>query len=163
MNRIQITGDSMNIRNQGLAHQLQTSNVELSRSQTEVSHLRTSVGRNESTENLDAENLLNSREENRIERLICSLQRSSNGDGAYSVLVGRRATYYEHLELRCRRNMSNSCRITRCYSIDCRTHRWRHISVYPTKFLSLERSFFVSIRSFSSDDWWKTDAKRRTK
>ena len=54
MNQIQITNDSMNIRNQGLAQKLQTSHFELSRAQAGVSHLRTSVERNQSTENRDA-------------------------------------------------------------------------------------------------------------
>ena len=56
MNQMQIKTDYMNIRNQGLAQQLQTSNLELSRLQTEVSS-------NQSTENRDAENLRNLREE----------------------------------------------------------------------------------------------------
>ena len=39
MNQIQIVGDPMNNRNQGMVQQLQTSNLELSRLQTEASHL----------------------------------------------------------------------------------------------------------------------------
>ena len=57
MKLIQITGGSMNIRDQGLVQQMQTSNFELSRSQTEASYLRTSVWRNQSTEHRDAEHL----------------------------------------------------------------------------------------------------------
>ena len=43
--------------NFGLAHQLQTSKFELDRAQTDVSHLRSLVERNQSTENRDAEDL----------------------------------------------------------------------------------------------------------
>ena len=64
MNQIQITDDLMNIRNQGLAQQLQTSSLELSRLQTEVSHRPTSVERNQSAENRDAESLGSLREGN---------------------------------------------------------------------------------------------------
>ena len=52
----------MNTRNQELAQSLQTPNLELSRLQPEVSHLRTSVERNQPTENPDAANLRNLRE-----------------------------------------------------------------------------------------------------
>ena len=45
----------MTLRNQGLAQQLQTSNLQLRRLQTELYHLRTSVWRNPSTENSDEE------------------------------------------------------------------------------------------------------------
>ena len=51
MNQIQITNNSMNTWNQEMTQQLQTSNFERSRSQTEVS------GWNQSTESRDAENL----------------------------------------------------------------------------------------------------------
>ena len=44
MNQIQITTSSMNTRNQELTQKLQTSNLELSRLQTDVSNVRTSVG-----------------------------------------------------------------------------------------------------------------------
>ena len=76
----------MNIRNRGWAQQLQTSSVELSSSQAGVSYLRTSVGRSQSTENRDADNLRNLRREYtslarenlgqsaEIERFILSLQ-----------------------------------------------------------------------------------------
>ena len=57
MNQIQITHSSVNTKNQELAQQVQTSNLELSRLQIEVSYLRTSVARNPSTERRDAENL----------------------------------------------------------------------------------------------------------
>ena len=50
MNHIQITSDSMDIRDKVLAQQLRTSNLELSPLQTKVSHLRTSVVRNQSTQ-----------------------------------------------------------------------------------------------------------------
>ena len=53
----------MNTRNHELAQQLQTSNLKLSGLQTEVSYLRTSVERNQSTEHRDAENLRNLRGE----------------------------------------------------------------------------------------------------
>ena len=56
-NQIRITNSLMHSR--GLAQQLQTPNLELSGLQTEVSHLRTSEGRNPSTECRDAENLRN--------------------------------------------------------------------------------------------------------
>ena len=56
MNQIQITHSS-NARNLELAQQLQTLNLGLRRLPTEVSHLRTSVVRNQSTQNRDAENL----------------------------------------------------------------------------------------------------------
>ena len=57
MNKIQITNSSMNTRIQDLTQQLQ----QLSRLQAGVSYLRTSVERNQSTENRDAENLRNCR------------------------------------------------------------------------------------------------------
>ena len=47
----------MNVQNLGLAQQLQTSKFELRCSQTEVSNLRISVERNQSTETRDAEYL----------------------------------------------------------------------------------------------------------
>ena len=83
---MQIGISSMNTGNQELAKQFQTSNLKLNRSQTEVSHLRTSVERTQSTEGRDAEHLRNVREENtclarenvrqlaEIERFILSLQ-----------------------------------------------------------------------------------------
>ena len=49
----------MHSGNQGLALQLQTSNLELSSLQIEVSHLRTSLERKQPTEYRDAENLRN--------------------------------------------------------------------------------------------------------
>ena len=112
----------------GLAQQLQTPNLELSGLQAEVSHLRTSVARNPSTEYRDAENLRylmaknsalgrdNIRQSAEIERFILSLTR--NGDGTYSISKGRRARHIEQ-ELRGRRHVS---RIRRYYSFDCRTH-----------------------------------------
>ena len=54
----------MNTVNQELTWQLQTSNLELSRPQTDVSYLKTSVERNQSTVGRDAEYLRNLREEN---------------------------------------------------------------------------------------------------
>ena len=54
VNLIQITSDPMNIRKPELA-QLQTLNLELSRLQTEVCHVRTSVGRTQSNKKRDAE------------------------------------------------------------------------------------------------------------
>ena len=86
MNHIQIAISSMNTGNQELAKQFQTSNFKLHRLQTEVTHLRTSVERTQTTEGRDAEHLRNVREENtclarenvrqlaEIERFILSLQ-----------------------------------------------------------------------------------------
>ena len=85
VNQSQITNDSMNIRNQELTQQLQTSNIEIFHLQAEASGLRHSVGRSQSAEHREAENLRNvrgyhistSRENRRrsteIERLPLSL------------------------------------------------------------------------------------------
>ena len=51
-------GVSVDIENLGLARQLPTSKFELSRARTEVSHMRSSVARNQPTETPDAEDLL---------------------------------------------------------------------------------------------------------
>ena len=67
----------------------------------------------------------------------------------------------EQLELRCRRNVSNRCRIWRYYSIGCRRHRSRHISVHSTKFLRRKRSFFVNIWFFVSSDGGGTLCKNK--
>ena len=77
--------------------------------------------------------------------------------------MGRRVKSFR--ELRCRRNLSNSCRIWRYYSTGYRrhTHRWRDTSQSTLRnFPRRERSFFISIGFFSSDGWRKPYAKRRT-
>ena len=54
---------STNTGTQELAQQLQTSKIDFSRAQTEVSHLRSSVERNQCTETRGADDLQDSREE----------------------------------------------------------------------------------------------------
>ena len=72
-----------------------------------------------------------------------------------SISMGRRATYYDQLDAYCRRNVSNWCRIKRYCSVECRSHRWRHISVDSTKSLRRERKVPHQHRVFlfSSDGW----------
>ena len=65
--------------------------------------------------------------------------------------MGRRAKSFERLQLRCTRSVPNRCQSRRYYSVDCRTHRWRHSSACSARFLSRERSFFINIRYFTSD------------
>ena len=90
------------------------------------------------------------------------LIRSVKGDGAHSISARWRAKYYEQLELHCRRNVPNWCRIWRHFS-GYRTHRWRDTSVYSTRCLRCECSVFHSIRFFSSDSGRKTQCKKKTK
>ena len=63
MNQIRSANESMDTQNLGLAQQLKTSKFKLSREQTEVSHLRSSVERNRPIETRDAEDLQILREE----------------------------------------------------------------------------------------------------
>ena len=52
-------------------------------------------------------------------------------------LYGKTRNIFEQLELCCRRNLSNRCRVWRCYSIDCRTQRWRpHLGLLYGMYLS---------------------------
>ena len=53
----QITNDSMHTGNQELTQQVRTFNLEISHLQAEAVELRNSVGRSQSTDNRDAENL----------------------------------------------------------------------------------------------------------
>ena len=64
MIQIRCASESMDIKKLCLAQHVQTSKFELSRAQTEVSHLRSSVARNQSTETRDSEDPQKSREEN---------------------------------------------------------------------------------------------------
>ena len=66
----------------------------------------------------------------------------------------------EQLELRCRRNVCNRCRIWRNYSVGYRAHRWEHIAVYCAEFLRRGRSFFISISSCACSGWRKPCARR---
>ena len=108
MNQIQITNDSMNIRNQGLAQKLQTSHFELSRAQAGVSHLRTSLERNQSTENRDAggKKIIPwvgkiFRNRPRLKDLFSAKKHKWKRRVLNS--MGGRAKYVELLELRCRK------------------------------------------------------------
>ena len=53
VNQIHIAKGSMHTKNNELTQQLQTSNIEIGRLQAEASDLRNSVGRSQSTENLE--------------------------------------------------------------------------------------------------------------
>ena len=64
MNQIRSASESLDTKNLGFAQQVQTEKFELSRAQTEVSHLRSSMGRNPTTETRDAEDLQHLREDN---------------------------------------------------------------------------------------------------
>ena len=141
MNQIRITNDSMNNRNQGLAQQLQTSNLQLSRLQTEVSHLRLSVG-GINLPNIETQKIFEISGKELIpwaRKIFCNRHRLNKEtfslqeeDGTYSISLGRGAKCFELLELRCRRNIYNKCRILGYWSVGYRTHLWRHISVYTT-------------------------------
>ena len=74
------------------------------------------------------------RQTTEIERLTLSLEEEER-DTARTRIQREDETYYQQLELRSRRNVSNRCRIWRNHSIGYRTQRWRHVSVYSTKFL----------------------------
>ena len=111
MNKIRIASESMNNKKTGLAQQLQTSKFELSCAQTEVSHLRSSVERNQSAETRDAEDPQSSREHHlalardnpghsaEIDRLILNLE-AAELETARIRSMGRRAEFYEQLESR---------------------------------------------------------------
>ena len=142
----------MNTKNQELAQQVQTSNLELSRLQIEVSYLRTSVARNPSTERRDAENLRQLSDYKNQEK------ETARAQAPWQTRIFPLTK--KQLESRCRRNVFNWCRIRISCSIGYRTHRWpslqHEMSPSRAQFLWFSMRYYVT-----SDGWERLNAKRR--
>ena len=114
------------------------------------------MGRGQSTKKRDAEHLRNVRREHL--RLLAEMQRLTLSQQEVEFQSARIRSQWEEqvqqLELQCRREVSNGCPIWRNCSIGCRTHHWKHMVVYSSKFLSRERGFFISIRLFTCSGWF---------
>ena len=107
-------------------HELQTANIQIGRQQAEYSDLRNSVGRSQSTENRDAENLRNMRGENLrqlavIERLIFGTQETEFETARTE--SPQEDAQPEHRILACRRDAigSRKVNLSECVQFKCST------------------------------------------
>ena len=143
VNQIRSANESMDSKNLGLAQQFQTSKFELSSAQTEVSHLRSSMGginppkletQKISSTLKERETLYVARDKMReIDRLILNL-------GTAEMEAAHIQSLWEdvHCAMNSWSHAEGPTGVGRYHSADGHTHRWKYISVYSTKSLRRE-------------------------